>query len=158
VKARTGGEGGAWRTRVILTIGAALALAALLTGGCGILDRKVCTDTDLSLPPIHVTDPKAPVLLTATLTAGDQPLVGGSVSFFIRTVAPARPGPESGFRTGSATSGSDGVARYSRTAGLTDVLLVGDRVTGYEAEFLPLTKISGVNYCGAKARGELRVQ
>ena len=101
MKARTGGEGGAWRTRVILTIGAALALAALLTGGCGILDRKVCTDTDLSLPPIHVTDPKAPVLLTATLTAGDQPLVGGSVSFFTARLPQPVPDRRAAFGRGA---------------------------------------------------------
>ena len=136
----------------------AVALTPLIAAGCGAISSAGCSDTDLSLPPVQVTDPAAPLLLTATLTAGDKPVAAAKVSFFIRTVDPARPGPEGGFLTGSGTTDNDGVVRYSRKGGLTDVNLMKERATAYEAEFTPLTRIAGVNYCGAKGRGELRVQ
>jgi hypothetical protein len=133
-------------------------LTPLFTAGCAAISAASCSDTDLSLPPVHVIDLKATLLLTATLTTGDRPVAAAKVSFFIRTVDPARPGPEGGFRTGSGITDNDGVVRYSRKGGLIDVQLMKERVTAYEAEFIPLTKIGGVNYCGAKGRGELSAQ
>lgn len=130
----------------------------VLNGGCGIeAGSGLCTRTALSLPPVDVSDPLAPLTLAARLTAGAKPVAGATVAFSVDLRSPALPNDDGGgIFVGKATSDADGVARYVREEGVDGLVLVpGDTLTGYEAGFTLLSKIGGVQYCRSHASGAL---
>ena len=134
------------------------AAVATVGGACGIEPGSgQCRETTLLPEPVTVTNPLAPLTLTATLTAEGDPVAGADISFAtLTTGTPNLPaGARGGRHIGKATTGDDGMARYVRAEGIDGLLLPGEQLTGYQAHFTPLRKIDGVQYC--KARGDAPV-
>jgi hypothetical protein len=136
----------------------AAVVAALTTTACGIEPGSgQCRATTLTAAPATMSSPLDRLALSATLVAGGRPVAGGEVRFYIVTVkgpgvAPGTPGGRS---VGSARTGADGVARFDRRQGIDGLVDPGERVTGYEAEFVAFDKIEGVNYCRAETEAPI---
>jgi hypothetical protein len=122
--------------------------------GCGSEPgSRSCTVTTISVQDVPVTDPLAPLTLTATVTAGGRPLRGAELAYFI---AVGRTGePTVGRVVGKATTGDDGVARYVRKHGVDGLTFSDERIDRYSVEFNPINKINNVQYC--RARGDARL-
>lgn len=129
-------------------------------GGCGINPGSgQCTETTLTAPPITVTDPLAPLTVMATLTAKGKPVAGGDVDFFVIVVsATGARGLGSGGGLGHTPTGPDGVARIVRKGGIDGLVFGTDRLTGYGADFIPLNKINGVQYCKTRVESPVTVE
>ena len=130
-----------------------LVVVAAIGGACGIEPGSgQCRETTLLADPVTVTDPLAPLTLTATLTSEGKPVAGADISFAtLTTGTPNLPaGARGGRHIGKATTGDNGVARYVREEGIDGLLLPGEQLTGYQAGFTPLRKIDGVQYCKAR--------
>lgn len=134
----------------------AVLVAATALAGCGTEPGSgSCTETAIAVEAVRVTDPVAPLTLTATMTAGGKPVEGAELAYFI---AVGKTGEKAvGRRVGESTTGVDGVARYRRQAGADGLAFSDERVDGYSVEFNPINKIGGVQYCRARADGALTV-
>ena len=136
-----------------------VATSLVVSAGCGILTGgKICTDTDLATPPIHFLESQEPLTITATLTSDGAPVAGADVIFFVyRLAAGQAASSEVGFNIGSGTTDAGGVARYTRKGGIQGLVHSDERLTGYEAQYRPSANVGGVQYCGARSRGEFTV-
>lgn len=126
--------------------------------GCGLEPGSGdCRVTELEVEPITVTDPLAPLALTATLTADGEPVAGAEVDFStIVEGAPNMPeGETGGGHVGTATTNADGVAEYVREEGIDGLFLPGESFVGYRADFTPLTPVDDERYC--RVRNEATV-
>jgi hypothetical protein len=135
------------------------ATSLVVSAGCGTLTGgKICTDTDLTTPPIHFFGSREPLTFTATLTSDGTPVAGADVIFFVyRLAASQAASSEVGFNIGSGTTDAGGLARYTQKGGIEGLVHSNDRLTGYEAQYRPVAKVGGIQYCGARSRGELTV-
>ncbi|SCF16844.1 hypothetical protein GA0074695_3942 [Micromonospora viridifaciens] len=126
------------------------------SAGCGTEPgSRSCTVTTISIQDVRVTDPLAPLTLTATVTANGRPLPGADLAYFI---AVGRPGERTvGHVVGQATTDDDGVARYVRKHGVDGLAFSDERIDRYSVEYSPLNKIDNVQYCRARADARLTV-
>lgn len=133
----------------------AVLLACLLTAaaagaGCGLEPGSgQCKEAVLAGDPVTITDPLAPLMITATLTADGEPIVGVEVDFAtITTGLPNVPeGQRGGHHIGEATTDAGGVARFVRDEGIDGLLLPGEELVGFKADFTSLEKVDDVQYC-----------
>ena len=115
-----------------------LVVVAVAGGACGIEPGSgQCRETTLLADPVTVTDPLAPLTLTATLTSDGEPVAGADISFATLTAGtPNLPaGARGGRHIAKATTGDDAVARYVRAEGIDGLLLPGEQLTAYQADF-----------------------
>ncbi|MEU2613122.1 hypothetical protein ABZ570_16300 [Micromonospora sp. NPDC007271] len=124
--------------------------------GCGSEPgSRSCTVMAISIPDVRVTDPLAPLTLTATVTANGRPLAGAELAYFI---AVGRQGEQTvGRVVGQARTGDDGVARYVRQHGVDGLTFSDERIDRYSVEYSPINKIGNVQYCRARADARLTV-
>ncbi len=134
------------------TITLALLVAAGLIPPAGCLKR--CTETDLNVTSVTASA-NSPLVLQATLTANNKPVVGASITFYSETTGPSGP---SGRRIATRRTDDQGFARLDLPLGLTELQnLPGERATGYTAKFRPLNKIGDRFYCKSRSTvGEIR--
>ncbi|MCW3839853.1 hypothetical protein ONA70_07050 [Micromonospora yasonensis] len=86
-------------------------------------------------------------------TAGGRPLQGAELVYFI---AVGRTGEQTvGRVVGKATTGDDGVARYTRTHGVDGPTFSDERIDRHSVEYSPINKIDNVQYC--RARGDAKL-
>lgn len=133
----------------------AMFVAASGLAGCGIEPGSgACVVTTLSVQDVQVTDPLAPLSLTAAITASG-PVQGAELTFFIAT---GQPGEKTvGKRVGEATTGGDGVACYVRGNGVDGLAFSDERIDRYSVEYNPLNTIGNVQYCRSRADARLTV-
>jgi hypothetical protein len=130
-------------------------VVALTATACGIEPgASGCRATTLTAAPATMASPLAPLALRATLVSKGEPVVGAEIRFYILTVkGPGVGAGTSGGRSiGAAKTGAGGVASFVRREGIDGLVDPGERVTGYEVEFVALNKIDGVNYCRAETQ------
>jgi len=137
-----------------VVVAALVAVSGL--AGCGTEPgSRSRTVTTLSIQDVRVTDPLAPLTLTATMTAGGRAIRGAELAFFI---AVGRTGEQTvGRRVGEAATGDDGVARYVREDGVDGLAFSDERVDRYSVEYNPINKIDDVRYCRSRADARLTV-
>lgn len=125
---------------------AAMTAVALATGtsACG----SGCQGTTLAAHPVTANSPGAPLALSARLTSGGKPLPGFVLNFYSKVTGGAESG--SGHDIGSATTGANGTARVSRPDTLSQALLPGERLTGYQVRFDSTLQSDRGNYCSTK--------
>ena len=93
------------------------------------------------------------------VTLTDRAVAGADVIFFVYRLTAGQPvSSEVGFNVGSGTTDAGGAARHIQKGGIEGLVHSTDRLTGYEAQFRPAAKVGGVQYCGARSRGELTVK
>src|SRR5688500_16641241 len=130
-----------------------VAVALVAAGAtCGLEPGSgQCREAALAADPVTITDPLAPLTITATLTADGEPIAGAEVDFATLTTGlPNVPeGQRGGHHFGEATTDADGVARFVRDEGIDGLLLPEEELTGFQATFTPLEQIDEVQYCRA---------
>lgn len=122
-------------------------LLALPAVGCS--STPDCLPTELEVAPVDVPDMTAPIAISAKLTQGGKPVAGARVSLGFAVKSSS--GANAGSSEKEATD-ADGVVRRERPGGLVTIGLPGDRITGVEALFQPLTTADGFNdHCWSNA-------
>lgn len=138
---------------------AALACCALVPAAlvaCGVEPGSgACTETSVAARPAILPAVTTPLRLSATLTAGDSPVAGAELAFFIRLVKPS--GKANSVRMGEARTGPDGVATFERHDGVDGLGFSDEKPEGYTAQFNPLAKIDGTQYCRSRATAALSI-
>lgn len=128
--------------------------------GRGVIKNDgICVETELILQDVVVQDPLKPLILTAQLLADGKPLVGGEVNFGTKTIQAFSPDRtfDGGRHIGEATTNSEGVAEFIRPEGLDGLTLPNETLTGYNANFKPLTPINEVQYCHSRSEAGLQL-
>lgn len=125
---------------------AMMAAGALATGttACG----SGCQGTTLTAQPVTVNSPGTPLALSARLTSNGKPLQDFVLNFYSRVTGGSENG--SGHDIGSATTNANGVARISRPDTLSEALLPGERLTGYQVRFDATLQDEQGNHCSAR--------
>jgi hypothetical protein len=142
--------------RGVLNRAAALLLVPAGLVACGFEPGSgACTQTRIAAPATRLPAPTAPLALTGTLTAGDTPVRGAELAFFVRLEKPD--GKPTGVRMGEAMTTADGVATFERQDGVDGLGFTDERATGYTVEFNPLADIEGVQYCRSRTAAALEV-
>jgi hypothetical protein len=118
-----------------------VVLATGLVGSVSGCDTG-CKKTTLQVRPIQVSDPEAPLTISARLTRDGQPFAGAKVKLGVLELGPNSSHAEALYY---ATTDADGVARATRREGA--VTVPGARVTGYAAYFQPFSGPDEVRYC-----------
>lgn len=136
---------------------AAAACLLLASAGCGLEPGSgLCTETEIDLPDLSVTDEAEPLTFEARLTAAGEPLVGVDLSFFVRRQD--SDGEVLGVRVGTVETDADGVATLTLEGGARDLPVFRDQeVAEYSARFLLPTKLDGVQYCRSGAAADMSV-
>jgi hypothetical protein len=138
---------------------AALACCALVPAvlvACGVEPGSgACTETSIAAPPATLPAATSPLRLPATLTAGDSPVAGAELAYFVRLKKPD--GKVDSVRMGETTTGSNGVATFERRDGVDGLGFSDEKADGYTVEYNPLTKIDDTQYCRSRATATLTV-
>jgi hypothetical protein len=130
-----------------------LGLVAGISGATAGCAYPGCTETTLTVEPIVVEDPDAPVTLSARLVdEADQPVTGLRVKFFVQKEGG---GQASGVVAGVADTDADGVADLTRETGIYGGVLPEAVVDGYSATFSVLGEIDGTTYCESEGEAPI---
>ncbi len=132
---------------------ACVVVTAVAAAGCGLEPGSgQCREAAIDADPITITDPLAPLTITARLTYEGEPIADAEISIAtLTTGTPNLPeGARGGRHIGDAITDADGVARFVREEGIDGLLLPEEELTGFQATFTPLEKIDDVQYCRAR--------
>lgn len=125
-----------------------LAGLALPVSGCG----DTCTKTALHVRPVDVSDPHAPLTISARLTRDGKPFDGVEVKLAVNLLGANNAHADALFR---ARTDADGVATVTREEGVAGLSVPNQQVTGYAAYYQPLNKVNGTQYCWSGASAPL---
>jgi hypothetical protein len=138
---------------------AALVCCALVPAvlvACGVEPGSgACTETSVAARAATLPAVTSPLRLPATLTAGDKPVAGAELAFFVRLKKSG--GTVNSVRMGEARTGADGVATFERQDGVDGLGFTDEKPEGYTVEFNPLTDVGGTQYCRSRTTAALTV-